>query len=335
MAKTPTLMFVQFPHPGAAHKIPPDKKSALAKGVGRVVMNWNHKPHKRKFLKAKGVAVDGNNRKLGDTDLYFWGEWEPTSYVSALHHEDVEDSMPRHLHEPVLLKNSKDDGTNTDPFVFGKNFMFSCCRQQTTVTNKSTQTKEKRPTVLQRLQPGSIIVFGSTIGIGTPNPRFVVDTVFVVGEGKQYESRNARKKLAGFVPEDYYRIMGFDRWDDPDCAKCSGAKPKPQSGCTSGKAAGFTCYKGVSYAENPDGPFSFVPCRTELSVKDGKPVDFERPVLQLTHEGVPVINPKSVSTFKTTPLKSPDEAAQLWNLIKQTVLEQGFSLGVSFSYEKE
>lgn len=316
--KTKKLLFVQFPHPGSEHTLTPQQRASLKKGH-RVITEWNCGTHKRKFMKAKGIAINGENHKINETELYFWGEWEPTSYVSGLPHNACECKLPKYLHEPFYAPSVRCggeenatgcNGTNTDPFVFADNFLYSCCHQKI----------ESKPTQLQELEPGSIIVFGSKV-----DNQFVMDTVFVVGESRKYTAKNARKDLTGFVPEDYYGIMNFSTWDNSSCVTDS---------------IEFTCYKGIAYAGNPTEPFCFVPCKTKLQEVNGKKVGFERPVIPLEdlkfqYNGENLINPKSATNFKTSVLASTSDARQIWNKIKEIVLNQGFSLAVRLEYERK
>lgn len=315
---TKKLLFVQFPHPGSEHTLTPQQLASLRSGH-RVVKEWNTGTHKRKFMKAKGVAVDEENKEISGAELYFWGEWEPTSYVTGLSHNVGGCKLPKYLHEPFYDpsykhsgegKGTNCNGTNTDPFVFADNFLYSCCHQ---VTNG-------KPTQLQELEPGSIIVFGSKV-----DSQFVMDTVFVVGESRKYTARNARKDLAGFVPEDYYGIMNFGTWDTSCCVADS---------------TEYTCYKGISHAEKPMGPFSFVPCRGELQEVNGKRVGFERPVIPLEgldfkYNGEELINPQSATNFKTSVLVSASDVTDIWNRLKEMVLSQGFSLAIRLEYERK
>jgi hypothetical protein len=142
---------------------------------------WNKGDHRRKFIKSKGSYIE-NDIKL-DGDILFWGEWEPTSIVETL---DIPENIsphevyPKHLHYPFLPKEDKikfyqsKKFQNTDPFVFGEAFRYSICLQDTF-------------TVLNNLEKGSIILFGSCV---PPRgySRFVIDTIFVVKDSMSYTS---------------------------------------------------------------------------------------------------------------------------------------------------
>ena len=343
------LRFVQFPHPGKEHGLPADKARRVKSGTRNVVKEWSLLSyHKRKFMMAKGVAVDANHNVLSASNLYFWGEWEPMSYVTDHFPDGDGVRLPKFLHEPVLIlgkdgkphdkkkKESDDEKVggcqNTDPFVFGDNFLYSYCRQYiryNRIEDIKKHGKEEKDVAVapQHLQEGSIIVFGSTIDPKSSNPMFVVDTVFVVGDVQPYQPVNARADLSSYFASetflsDYMEIMQF-----PKVA----TKPVDKQW--------FSCYKGKSFADCPEGPFSFVPCKTELPVKGVERMGFERPViplkdLDLLYNGKELINPNSYRTFKQQIILPPD-AAPLWNRIKEIVLSQGFSLGVHLEYERE
>ena len=315
-------MFVQFPHSGFEHQLTKDEEEKFLK-------DWNYGMHKRKFMKCIGSVVD-QNLKCRESDLYFWGEWEPTSCAESLDRMADGHALPKYLQYPVLILNSNGKPTspwyasvkctqtinsvqtkgkralcqNTDPYVFSDHFLYSCCRQQ----RKNKRTK------LQDLLPGSIILFGSSFDTKTDDPIFAVDTVFVVGEAREYTPENVKQDLHGFVPDEYYTIMGFQKWP---------------------KRAPFTCYQGVSYKERPEGPFSFVPCKIELPLEGGKRVGFKRPFIRMSdleYNGNNLVNPLNTRTFSAHVIASETDAVQLWEKVKNIILSQGFSLGVQIKH---
>jgi hypothetical protein len=152
---------VHFPHPGREHN--PGRKSCQP---------WNTTTkHRRKFLRSLGRYVTANG-SLVEASLAFWGEWEAPSYVLKRWSEKGE--LPRFLQEPVWeCPTFSGPRQNTDPWVFGDCFRYSNCKQ---MAHKSLQT----------LPRGSVILFGSTLGLASESgPRFVLDTVFVVDEQRQ------------------------------------------------------------------------------------------------------------------------------------------------------
>lgn len=309
------VLVVQFTHPGGEHGVSPKERVTGVK-------EWNYGSHRRKFLKAIGQYVMDDGWLSLKQDLLFWGEWEPTSGfipVTSSHGTGV---MPRYIHTPFLkLKNgnldippfhngkfvSRKDGTkeplcrqNTDPFVFGDCFLYSVCKQRKKVKN-STLTQFTR---MGELEKGSVILFGSTISSKHGGPYFVLDTVFVVRDFKEYYSGNALHDLAGLVPCDYYEIMGYNNW-------------KPHNN--------FILYRGASYNNRVDGMFSYVPCKPCPSKVEGFPR------VKLTHSDMSIIsdNLNAAPTYSNNTVILPKDC---WSQICSIVKKQGFELGLNFEY---
>lgn len=202
-------MFVQFPHPGSEHE------------PTGPWMEWNRRAHARKFLKAHGTYIAQGEPRTGP--FTFWGEWEPQSRVFETFPKQGR-GYPRWLHQPYWrVPQHRRLLQNTDPLVFGDQFLYSNCRQG-------------RNRKLRELAPGSLVVFGSKL-----QGEFVVDTVFVVGDFAQGFTAAA----AGEVRcEDWVRAVVFE--------------PLRVS---AKRGEHFRLYRGRSYQEAPAGPFSFVPCR--------------------------------------------------------------------------
>ncbi len=142
-------LFVQFLHPGTEHT--PNKNDNF--------ISWNTKEHKRKFIKNPGQYLENNCPK--NSDLVFWGEWEPQSEVLQ-RFNPRNSTYPKYLYQPYYsIPLNKKGLQNTDPFIFGDQFHYVCCQQ----VKKSLRTLDR----------GSVILFGSCL-----NKQFVLDTVFVV-----------------------------------------------------------------------------------------------------------------------------------------------------------
>jgi hypothetical protein len=75
---------------------------------------------------------------------------------------------------------------NTDPFVFGDRFLYTCCKQR---------LRSGRPTQLRYLPHGSLVLFGSHISGG-----FGLDTVFVVDDGADHVTPSG---VSDHVPNEY------------------------------------------------------------------------------------------------------------------------------------
>ena len=300
------VYIVQFTHPGGEHTLNRQEEKNYIK-------EWNYGGHKRKFLKAVGQCVKEDGSLTPKKELLFWGEWEPTSKVKPVSGTVGTGVMPNCVHEPFLqgsssslilppYYNSKKKGRqNTDPFVFGENFLYSCCKQRKRIRKSALTSFTK----LGELEKGSIILFGSTISKKWGGPYFVLDTVFVVGDYKNYNSKNSPIDLKGFVPSDYFDIMGFTNW-------------KPVND--------FVCYKGATASNPYDGMFSFVPCKPFDSANTGFPrVKLTNAVLDFISDNLNAA-PKYVAEC---PIKD------LWNKVCDIVRKQGFELGVNFEYQYE
>jgi hypothetical protein len=222
------LCFVQFIHPGKEHE--PDHPE------GR---SWNVKSHRRKFLVDRGRYLDEDGIKEGE--ICFWGEWEPDSEVREHIKEPVVDG-PHYLHGPYYKPiTSPGRWQNTDPFVFGDRFLYTCCKQHA----------GGHPTQLKYLDRGSVILFGSCVD----RSRFVVDTVFVVDNAIEYDLRNYADRIPKSIGETYTHVTVL-RLDD---------------------SLSYKLYFGASYDTPADGMFSFFPCLPYQSGTNG----FARPRIQI------------------------------------------------------
>ena len=315
------LCFIQFTHPGGEHGA--DSRSANSK-------SWNYRGHKRKFLRAKGSVME-NGQLLSNQDLIFWGEWEPQSHVTRIN-SNVQKDFPHYIHEPELdLKvPTQIDGRlrqNTDPYVFADAFYYRCCKQIS--GGKRTQ--------LSYLKKGSIILFGSTIHQNTEEAYFGVDTVFVVGDHREYDSKNYEQQLKGFTPELYAEIVGIGKIVEDDGET---ALSQPVSGSRGGSCSpsSYTtveptlrCYSGATPEQNVNGMYSFVPCKL---YEDGT-TGFER--LKICMNDLSKFNPNGRELITNNLNAAPKiteiedtKAVEIWNRIRNIVKEQRLLEGVSF-----
>ena len=195
----------EFTHPGDEHTY----DSKLISNI--YIKGWNlvEKPggkvtHRRKYIRSDGKYIDiYGEEKCGKLD--FWGEWEPDSIAKKIATNGKNDLnpqvLPNWIHYPFFLnadylynvasselgrkiseykneqyemiKRDKRYLQNTDPFVYGKAFMYSSiCKPEQTLDLKS----------------GSIILFGSckkykeSPDIEEKTYKFRVDTIFVIKE---------------------------------------------------------------------------------------------------------------------------------------------------------
>jgi hypothetical protein len=212
-----------------------------------------------------------------------------TAQIVHFPHPGREPSLPRFLHEPCWqYPDFSGFRQNTDPWVFGDAFLYSNCKQPS-------------QRGLQHLAPRSMIVFGSTQGVGsTEGERFVLDTVFVVGEVLgSYSPIDADLP----VPE-AFRVCTIDAL---------------ASGKVEDATASFTLYRGATPADGL-GTFSFVPC---LRATADSPA-FPRPPVELPD----VINPRSWRSPSGAAKDRPiEEVTAAWSEVVSQVEEAGLALG--------
>jgi hypothetical protein len=267
--------FVQFIHPGGEHS--PDQGG---------LKFWNRDQHRRKFLRSGGRYVDGG--EVNEGEVVFWGEWEPESRVVARYADRVPDG-PHFLYEPFFVEHH--DGAwrqNTDPFVFGERFHYTGCLQHT----------RRGPTQLRFLAQGSLVLFGSC----REKSRFVVDTVFVVGDFIDHAARDWSEVLDGRVSSTYRKVT-LEPW-------YGGSPPEGQS---------HRLYFGATPADRVGGMFSFFPCKAYEANGRG----FARPEVHIPG----LITPHLTQGKKIARDLSLTELGDLWEQVVRQVEEQGLSLG--------
>ena len=215
-------------------------------------------------------------------EVVFWGEWEAPSRIIQKWRQY--DQLPRCLHEPFW----EDKGLagfrqNTDPWVFGDAFIYSNCRQ---LSQKA----------LQRLGVRSLVLFGST-----RKHRFVLDTVFVVGQvGDE------------FVPAERTDVRVSEAFQV--CTIDSLASGKDDTA-----TASLTLYRGASLEEPIEGMYSFVPAMPH----EGEGPRFERPVIELPH----FINPKAFRGPSGAKKQHDiDVVRDVWERVVGQVRVQGLAL---------
>lgn len=267
---------MQFPHPGSEH---------VSKGDE---MGWNDGSHRRKFLLNNGKTVNQRGETTYDGLLTFWGEWEAPSTIQDRWKN--RDQFPTVLHKPYWVDREViPNQQNTDPWVFGPRFLYSNCKQLTHLG---------RPSSLQSLTPGSIILFGSTF-----HGHFMLDTVFVVGEA-----------LTKFRPIDGIEIES-EAFRVCTIQSLASLEPKKSS-------ASLTLFAGAT-PENPiNGMFSFTPARRA----DDPNCRFPRPPLTITG----IINPMSWQSPRGAKVPvTLEEARATWLEAVKQVESHGLELGTN------
>lgn len=206
--------FVQFPHPGLEHQ--PDL-------TGHKAWNTYANAHARKFMQFEGRWTDERGQQHNG-ELRAWCEWEAQSdLLQELDRPDPSE-LPRYLWLPYYT--DQPDGYerlhNTDPFIFGDQFLYSNCKQA------------KRPN-LRNLERGSVIAFGSKKGHG-----WVLDTVLVIADSFDYLAADTHTALAGLVPDAFLDVTGG---------------PLVENDATET----LRLYRGATPDDPIDGMFSFFP----------------------------------------------------------------------------
>ena len=308
---------VQFPHGGVEFPCNDDNWLDREKGMTK----WNAGPHCRRLVKHQGMYVDKKGSS-GSSELAFWTEWEANTLVSELPLLNRTDrTVARWVHtvvwpDPDYAKpewtccHSKQNqlraqcsstllngGTNTDPCVFGTTFKYCLCRQ------------EKASHILKHLDEGALIVFGSTIdGV------FYLDTVFVVNKRQEYETTPG--SLDGLDVSAEYRNLTMNRF------------------------VGFegAFYRGATISEKVMDMYSFTPAmllpgkdqsfrrRCALNVDEINKLNCERQMF----------NPSNTQSVKFTQVANrPGLVKDVWEKIRQQVLDQDFVLGTCFDWPKK
>lgn len=275
---SPTRRIIQFPHPGGEHVPRGDE------------MPWNIRRHQRKFLINHGQTVDALGRVQYEGPLTFWGEWEPPSTIQQ--RWTRQGDMPTVLHEPYWVqREAVPNQQNTDPWVFGPHFLYSNCKQV---------TPANRPSALQDLAPGSLILFGSSLGT-----EFVLDTVLVI-----------EKVLTTFRP-----VEGIATESDAfrSCTINSLAAQDPPK-----RNSTFTLYKGASAKRPLESMFSFTPSMRA----DQGPHRFRRPSIRIPG----IINAASRQSPRGVAVNvTPSEVRDVWLEVVSEVMAQNLELGTQLT----
>ena len=269
-----------------------------------------------------------NNKLQKNKSLLFWGEWEPDSLIIKLLNTPT-GTFPKYIYKPIIENLPNHSRQNTDPYVFGDNFYYFCCKQ----------TKQGHATQLGKLQKGSIILFGSTINQNKPDAYFALDTVFVVNEFIDYNSLNYDQLLKGKVDNDFFEISVKSRFFQ--FQQLTNNKNQKNSSCisicmdneetkksticpTPTNIENFRCYFGATFEERVEGMYSFVPCKEYNDDSAG----FER--VKLTNADFDFITNNLNAAPKDTKNRN---IIEVWHKLKEILKIQGFIEGVKFDFE--
>ncbi|WP_047446974.1 hypothetical protein [Alistipes sp. ZOR0009] len=192
---------------------------------------------------------------------------------------------------------------NTDPFIFGENFNYFVCRQN----SKKSFTK------LTELKAGDVILFGSNKN----KCDFILDTVFVVSDKPPiiYCPTNFEHTVKKEISDEYYNIsfvsafskfLNIQRISQPN--------------------KGFKLYFGATYDNPINGMFSFTPVMLhEKNSKRG----FKRPKIKIEDH----IKDRLNTNFFATALNDSEKTKKLWEETVKQVLTDGqkLLLGTKFA----
>lgn len=108
------------------------------------------------YIDDKGILHSGQK-------IFFVGEWECCSEVTKNEFKEHGVASVSHIHKPFLTEyDNLPQVMNTDPFVFGEKFYYTCCK------------------IDESMQSCDIVIFGSYKKNNTKE--IIVDTVLVLGE---------------------------------------------------------------------------------------------------------------------------------------------------------
>lgn len=290
---------IQLMHPGKE----PSRGEKILKS-GFYLKGWNTSNyHSRKYMYATGDYLENGKLHTGEA-IHFWGEWEPESICTALNHKG---ETPKSLHNPIFIaeKDRKkgitilkkqfslaagNDRLNTDPFVFGDTFYYTCCHRKQ----------------LSELNKGDILLFGS-VKSSEKDRKFLLDTVFVV-------DNPAVKVDAVFIKNNriFYEtaIAPAERYEKDGCVKKEKVDPV---------ISGAMYHKG-------DKPFSFVPFKKAgEGVFYDRLAITENEYSKYLPDCTMCFNSQGFGYLR---FNNGNDKNKFWNSIKDYCERQGYCLGV-------
>jgi len=250
---------------------------------------WTKRGHGRKFLQVSGKATHCPDTKpVKQNDMFFWGEYEaPTDkqqlYIPSGPSMGLPRSVETILH-PVPAPSRGCGNLNTDPFVFCGQFLYTNCQQL---------RKNNRPSNIQSLKQGDLILFGSHLG-----GSFVLDTCLVVSAGTPLASYQKQVQTGSIFDLVTNRLI---------------------------RGLPVTVFEGATWSEN--SPFSFVPCWSSLNGSQGHP----RPVLHASGALMGLINSKQKQGMKGVSVVHKSVKPMFDEVVSQ-VLAQGCLLGTNVDH---
>ena len=251
--------------------------------------------------------------------IMFWGEAEWSSTYEKTNAKG--DGLPEYIHSPSNERRSRNelkDCQNTDPYVFGDTFYYSCCYQ----------TFNDNPTCLQELKRGDIILFYGSPNGEDGNKRTPLDTVFVVdkiicGIDKEEYEKNNFKKIDERITDEYMTRTILPIF--------YGNNTKSSQTCK------YTLFSAATYDNPVNGMFSYFPCKTEsegifarfdLGVSEKNQQNenyFGNMIKDFSYSGKQ--RQKMFPRNKRNCLTEED-AYDLWRNLTQQITDKGYKLGV-------
>lgn len=273
-----SILAVQLNHPGAEKAFKPGMGFSIFQE--KDIREWNNDPrHYRKFIQQKGQYISQPGENPLTDELLFWGEWEGNSWYKPLN-----SWSPNGIHQPFHSLHIRGH-QNTDPYVFGKNFHYAVCKQRGQLT---------------RLDPGSLILFGSSFKHG-----FALDTVFVVGS---YETAH---EVAAGNANNYsltYRQATLEQLGE------TYTHPHPESK--------LRLYNGQTYFHNADY-FSYSPCRP---INPMNLLGFDRILFPYQERPLFSSNPTGIKIIA----QGKEHVKTIWDTVTQKIIENNYYFGISF-----
>lgn len=148
--------------------------------LGKKVCPWNMTTrHKRKLIECEhSQFIRSIDDEINTDTIYFAGEWECCSY----YRKNNLKSWFKNIHNPIFTElDSFHCVSNTDPFVLGKKFYYTCCG------------------IKKGMKAGDMVIFGSSTG--PQNTILKVDTVLIIeGVVNRFENQQV------FFPSGYNEV---------------------------------------------------------------------------------------------------------------------------------
>ena len=237
---------IQFMHPGVERqpsRVCPWGRFVPDSEPGYYRCGWAKENHARKFLSVIGRYYDEEKKQESSLQsLRVWCEAEWDTKVRTLN--PVSEDAPRWEHFFLPARpNCPTGGINTDPYIFGEQFVYTNCRQQ-------------RSPLLRNLNAGDMILFGSLKHLnGEERFSFLLDTVFIVSSESTFLEDLPSAPLTSCL-SDWYRHAVL-------VPLCSSSSQNKKS-CAKDDY-NYRLYLGASFQKPFDGMFSFAPIRLENS----------------------------------------------------------------------